>query len=217
MRLPAMILDFDDLIDQGPFPIHPDTPGRPYNYYEEEDDDDKWYDTEDLGKGRCRSYYTLDCEMVQTRKGRKVGRVSLIDFEGDVVLDEYVKPYAYITNYLTRWSGLRKRDILGAPNRLEDIQEQLTDIISSDDILIGHAIYNDLNVLKLRHPKIIDTAELYEYDAPNPNGQVGLKQLARDYLCWNIQMGPHDSVEDARGTLALVELKLPKRRRRFLR
>ncbi|CAM9021949.1 unnamed protein product [Wickerhamomyces anomalus] len=190
MRLPAMILDFDDLIDQGPFPIHPDTPGRPYNYYEEEDDDDEWYDTEDLGKGRCRSYYTLDCEMVQTRKGRKVGRVSLIDFEGDVVLDEYVKPYAYITNYLTRWS---------------------------DDILIGHAIYNDLNVLKLRHPKIIDTAELYEYDAPNPNGQVGLKQLARDYLGWNIQMGPHDSVEDARATLALVELKLPKRRRRFLR
>ena len=61
-----------------------------------------------------RECYGLDCEMVQTTKGSALARVTLIrltavtdtDVRHDVVLDELVKPYDKVTDYLTRkWNS----------------------------------------------------------------------------------------------------------------
>lgn len=66
-------------------------------------------------------------------------------------------------------------------------------------------------VLQLFHPYIIDTSVIF-----NLNGNKGckskLKLLAKYFLDMNIQCGNlgHDSIEDSRATMLLVQLKLCK-------
>jgi len=76
--------------------------------------------------------------------------------------------------------------------------------------LIGHAIENDLNVVRLCHPTIIDTVVLF----PHPRGlpwRHGLRALSSKHLHRSIQTGGergHDSAEDARATGDLVRVKV---------
>lgn len=56
-------------------------------------------------------YVALDCEMVGA--GPKgcisiLARVSIVDYYGNVLLDEYVKPTKVVTDYRTKISGIRK-------------------------------------------------------------------------------------------------------------
>jgi len=38
-------------------------------------------------------------------------RCSIVDYNGDVILDLYVKPNEHITDYRTPWSGIRPQDM----------------------------------------------------------------------------------------------------------
>jgi RNA exonuclease 1 len=88
----------------------------------------------------------------------------------------------------------------------------LLSYISTDTVLIGHSLDNDMNVMRLIHPKIVDTSLLF----PHPGGlpyRYGLKALVKRFLQRNIQTGGaegHDSLEDARGTGDLVRWKIAK-------
>lgn len=60
-------------------------------------------------------YVALDCEMVGAgRKGRidLLARVSIVNTFGNVLLDKYVKPTKYVTDYRTPISGIRPQNIL---------------------------------------------------------------------------------------------------------
>ena len=59
----------------------------------------------------------LDCEMVQI-KGRKqvLAHVCVVDSQETVRLNTHVDPGAPVTDYLTRYSGLRPGDLDGAPS-----------------------------------------------------------------------------------------------------
>ena len=81
--------------------------------------------------------------------------------------------------------------------------------------LIGHALENDLNTLRLCHPSIVDSVLLF----PHPRGlpmRFGLRVLAQRHLGWRIQgsgagvegKGGHDSGEDARAAGELVRVKV---------
>lgn len=62
-------------------------------------------------------YLALDCEMVGTGpKGSRseLARCSIVSYEGDVVYDKYIKPINPVTDYRTRWSGIRRQDLLHA-------------------------------------------------------------------------------------------------------
>jgi len=45
-------------------------------------------------------------------KESSLARVSLVDFYGAVLLDEYVKQKEQVTDYRTEWSGIRPRDLV---------------------------------------------------------------------------------------------------------
>lgn len=83
--------------------------------------------------------------------------------------------------------------------------------------LIGHALENDLNAVRIIHPTIIDTVLLY----PHPRGlpiRHGLKYLAKTYLEKDIQMGGaqgHDSKEDARAAGDLVRFRVAEKWKRM--
>ena len=60
-------------------------------------------------------FVALDCEMVEI-DGFEDGlaRVSIVNYNGHVLLDEYVKPEGKITNYRTWVSGIKPTHMLTA-------------------------------------------------------------------------------------------------------
>ncbi|CAK3889476.1 related to 3^-5^ exonuclease [Lecanosticta acicola] len=166
-----------------------------------------------------RRILAMDCEMCITSPQRhtpqvfSLTRISLIDWDGNVVLDELVKPADPITDYLTPYSGMTAAMLETVTTTLSDIQTKLQSILTPQTILVGHSLNSDLNALQITHPYIIDTALLF----PHPRGpplKSSLKWLAQKYLSREIQKGHgstgHDSVEDARACLDLVKQKTEK-------
>ncbi|KAF7854719.1 hypothetical protein EAF04_010288 [Stromatinia cepivora] len=161
-----------------------------------------------------REIFAMDCEMCMTDKNEfSLTRISIVSWDGSVVLDELVKPEKPIIDYLTQYSGITEAMLAPVTTTLQEIQKRLVKIFHSRSILIGHSLDSDLKALKLTHPYIIDTAVIY----PHPRGpplKSSLKWLAQKYLGKAIQKGHgatgHDSTEDARTCLDLVKLKCEK-------
>ena len=59
----------------------------------------------------------IDCEMVGVgpEKTSALAHVVVVNNEGHVLLDEKCRPERRITDYRTRFSGLRPRDLRDAP------------------------------------------------------------------------------------------------------
>jgi RNA exonuclease 1 len=155
-----------------------------------------------------RRIIALDCEMCKAGNESVLTRVSLLDWDGSVLLDKLVKPDVTITDYLTQWSGITEAMLRDVTTTLSDIQGELLDIITPRTILVGHSLNSDLNALKLTHPFLIDTGILFPHQRGPPYKQ-SLKWLTQKYLQTEIQKGVkgHDSVEDARACLNLVKQK----------
>lgn len=144
----------------------------------------------------------LDCEMVECYHHKSVlARVSIVNLFGHPVLDRFVAPPAKVTDYRTRWSGIRKQDLEGAPD-FDSVRSEVASMIAGR-IVVGHAVHNDFSVLKINHPKdkTRDTSEYFKYlfQGKNPS----LKKLSESILGLKIQKGEHDSVQDAQATMKL--------------
>lgn len=139
----------------------------------------------------------LDCEMVGVGTGgveSALARVSIIDIKGATLYDKYVQPVSPVTDYRTRFSGIRPHNLQNAiPFTVA--QEEVAAIIKGR-LLIGHALKNDFDVLLLSHPShlIRDTSLYRPFTANGTKCLPSLKKLCHDFLGYNIQEGEHDSV-----------------------
>ena len=109
-------------------------------------------------------YVGLDCEMVGTGDNGKVSvlaRACLVNFDGEVIYDEFVRPESYVTDFRTKYSGVRKKDLrVGQAVSFQECIKAVHTLIKGK-ILVGHALHNDLAVLKLENihrANIRDTA-----------------------------------------------------------
>ena len=88
---------------------------------------------------------------------------------------------------------------------LDQVRVAFLRLVSSETLLVGHSLENDLLVLHVTHSRnCVDTAALFPHPAGFPR-RLKLKQLAADFLQQQIQRGKagHDSVEDARSGLGV--------------
>ncbi|KAK7890957.1 hypothetical protein WMY93_022920 [Mugilogobius chulae] len=160
------------------------------------------------------SVVSLDCEMVGTGPGGRVSelaRCSVVGYHGDVLLDQYVRPIGRVTDYRSRWSGIRKHHLSNAAD-FSQTRDQVRSLLEGK-VLVGHSVQTDLISLDLVHPghMIRDTScsRLLTRLAGFPREpRPSLKALTNRLLQRQIQTSKHghSSVEDAVAALDLYKL-----------
>ncbi|KAA8621556.1 RNA exonuclease 3 [Pyrenophora tritici-repentis] len=175
-----------------------------------------------------KSAVCFDCEMGYTTNGLEMLRLTAISWpQHKPLVDVLVRPLGHLLDVNTRFSGITMDQFVNAkpydPENPKPIRKDLRIVespyvardlflshVSPQTPVVGHALENDLNTIRLIHPNIIDTVLLF----PTRQGlpfRHGLRKLAKDYLEEDIQQGGaagHDSFEDARTTGELVRFKV---------
>ncbi|SCV04464.1 LAMI_0H16336g1_1 [Lachancea mirantina] len=156
-------------------------------------------------EGNC-NVLALDCEMAYTSAGYELIRLTVVDFfTSEVLYDEIVKPFGTVIDLNSEFSGVHSIDDETASSFEQMLTKVLNKtLINRNSILVGHGLENDLNVMRILHRKIIDTAILY----PRGRFKSSLKNLAFEIISRRIQVGEHDSSEDAIATMDVIKAKL---------
>ncbi|KAK1795193.1 hypothetical protein P4O66_010378 [Electrophorus voltai] len=174
----------------------------------------EWLHLQATSAGNPLKYIALDCEMVGTGpKGHcsELARCSIVSYDGDVIYDKFIKPVNAVTDFRTRWSGVRWQDLRNA-TPFRQAQREILKILSGN-VVVGHAIQNDLKVLHYSHPAFLirDTSRIpiLNRKAGLPEKQVAsLKKLTKILFNKDIQVEKkgHSSVEDAKATMELYKV-----------
>ena len=148
----------------------------------------------------------IDCEMVEIDGSNDgLARVSIVNYFGHTLMDDYVQPEGKITDYRTWVSGIRPEDLLDSiPFSIA--RKKAIQILKGKTI-VGHSVQNDFTVLQYE-PKSYTVRDTTKYKKLQDKDKQSksLKRLSGDVLNITIQEGEHSSVVDARATLALYRV-----------
>ncbi|KAI0858467.1 ribonuclease H-like domain-containing protein [Xylaria cubensis] len=160
----------------------------------------------------------IDCEMVRMR-GREQGLVNIavIDFfTGDIVLRSLVRPTGPVTDWRKGVTGLNKKILIEASQKGKvlpgwgEAREKIFDVTTCETIFIGHALANDLRVLRIATDRVVDSMVMMSRavfgDVKKFPRDWGLKTACKELLDVAVQKkhGLHDPLEDALAARELV-------------
>jgi DNA polymerase III epsilon subunit-like protein len=170
----------------------------------------------------------FDCEMGYSTHGLELMRLTAISWPTHKPLvDVLVRPIGHLLDVNTRFSGITTEQFLNAkPYDPADPKPKRNDLrivespyvardlflahVTTTTPVLGHALENDLNTLRIIHPNIVDTVLLFPHKRGLPL-RHGLRALAKDKLDLDIQQAGaagHDSYEDAKTTGELIRFKV---------
>ncbi|KAG5360451.1 RNA exonuclease 4 [Yarrowia sp. B02] len=161
-----------------------------------------------LARWKCApgKFIALDCEFVgMGPDGARsiLARVSIVNYYGHMLMDEYVKPIERVTDWRTWVSGVTPAKVANGISFAE-AQERVKRLLNGR-VLIGHALINDLAVLGLDHPRgdIRDTQKPQYFKTVCGCKTPSLKHVMKECVDLNIQQGEHSSVIDAQAAMLL--------------
>ncbi len=156
-------------------------------------------------------YIAIDCEMVgvgNLGKESVLARCCIVNWDGEVVYDRYIRPIEFVTDFRTSISGIESKHLRKAI-KLEECQRAVV-VLIADKIVVGHSLKNDLTALLLTHPHhmIRDTATYKPLKVAHGKKlrPRSLKSLSKEFLGREIQKDKHDPGEDARAAMDLYKL-----------
>lgn len=147
----------------------------------------------------------IDCEMVLCTDTQKhLARLSIVNYNRVVLMDEYVRPEVPVKNYLSHITNIDAFKLSHAKT-YEEIKPKVEAILKGK-LIVGHTIESDLSLLGL-HIQLKNVRDIAVFSFfMNGKFRRGLKELCNEHLGIQIQTGIHSSVEDARATLELYKL-----------
>lgn len=171
----------------------------------------------------------IDSEFVQlapqqfeiTLDGRKklvmpkklaLGRISAIRCtgpkEGECFIDDYIAATEQIDDYITPFSGIEPDDLYPEKSKrtvvtLQTAYRKMWLLLCLGCIFIGHSLKGDFRMIDIQvpHEQVRDTAELFYLK--EEKRKLSLKYLIYQLFNDNVQVGNHDSIEDAMSALRL--------------
>lgn len=146
----------------------------------------------------------LDCEMMICRKGRQIGRISIVDHTGEVIYDRYVRPDSEVIDYVEKYSGLNY-DNTSRGVSLSQMRKDMLELIGTNTFLLGHGLEHDLEAMSFYTENVIDTAYLF---LSSEGHKTKLAQLSKKYFGKVIQETSHSSREDALCCLKLLSYRI---------
>lgn len=156
----------------------------------------------------------IDCEMVGVARGRsELICISVVDyFTGAVLLNKLVYPAERVVKWRSNIHGITSVTMQAALSNgqalvgWESARQELWKLIDDSTILVGHALQHDLDILRIIHHRVVDSAILAQ-NAIGQNRQWGLKILCTQILHKEIREndgGVHDALEDVLATREVV-------------
>lgn len=163
-----------------------------------------------------RKAITLDCEMVGVKGlASEVALLCAADYlTGEILVNSLVRPTKTVIDWRTRYSGVTAQAMATATVQGEALKgwkgarDALCEHIDAETILIGHALQNDLDALRIIHTCVVDSAILTQNAVgPKSERKWGLKTLCDVFLNIEIQnhgARGHDCQEDAMAAREVV-------------
>ena len=163
-------------------------------------------------------YLALDCEMVGIGVDglrSTLARVSIVNWDGDIVYDQLIRPSEKVTDYRTFVSGITAADLenYDIVTDFHTCRTQVLEIVKGK-ILVGHALKNDFSALQIKHPwqQIRDTAKYEPFMKQRFEDGVYWPRKLKELVFENIygmeiqQPGtPHSAYEDACAAMQLYQ------------
>ncbi|KAJ1547115.1 3'-5' exonuclease [Cladochytrium tenue] len=158
----------------------------------------------------------VDCEMVTVRRSTKVGddqaalytdalaRVSVVAFDGSIILDTFTKPKDPIVDYRSQWSGVYPIHMETAPP-VSEVLAVVKELLQ-DCVVVGQSVDHDLEMVDVNPTEVVLRDTAFFFKQYHPWGHIpSLKRLATWNLGIDIQGGTfgHDSVVDSRVSMLL--------------
>ncbi|KAI1820109.1 ribonuclease H-like domain-containing protein [Xylaria intraflava] len=163
----------------------------------------------------------IDCEMVELAdRVSDLVRISVVDFmTGNIVLDSLVQPVGVVKQWRTRVSGVDAAMLRAAkadPNTTvlqgwPAAREKIFTLADENTIFIGHALSNDLKILRITTERVVDSLMLTAQAAFGRSikrfpRMWSLKSACKGLMNIDVQKrrSAHDPREDALAARELV-------------
>jgi len=167
-------------------------------------------------------FVALDCEMVGIGEKGKISSaawITIIDWFGNVLLNEFITQDEAVTDYRTEVSGVTQEDLQNATLTLTECRQIVLNILYGR-VLVGHSLKSDFQALGIAHHHpwwlIRDTTRYTPFlQDLKGNGTLmprKLRDLVKERLYRDIQVPgkPHSPYEDALASLDLYKCVRPK-------
>lgn len=193
-----------------------------FDFDKVKDQQDEWRQGDSSEWVRARSFgawcsknpsaIAIDCEMCETRdtvtgkrNPKALCRLSVVNADNpeEVLIDTLVKPAWPVVDYRSKINGIKKEHLETVQFTLKHAQAFMMALCSSETVIIGHAVHNDLSSLQFEHYCNVDSAMLFSVK-DEPTSTCSLKDLAMSVMKRDMPE-VHDSVNDARVALLCIK------------